>query len=204
MIQLREITGKENLLEAFVAHYAQAGGFPLDISYVRQCRTFAFMAGSQKMVGGFLINVTLPFRSLNDMPEEERNRVLRMLDLNETFEAMCFWFSHEIRGTFKMMRIWAELLVFLKRFPRRDLLGCTVWKSLFEQYSAVPISLLYQGQIHTPKRVLDKYVFLAQGKKGFGRGLVLEAWRRAKKLLSNALTPQSAKSARPAPMQRAA
>jgi hypothetical protein len=26
------------------------------------------------VVGGFLINVTLPFRSLNDMPEEERNR----------------------------------------------------------------------------------------------------------------------------------
>lgn len=204
MIRLREITGKENLLESFVAQYAQAGGFPLDMSYVRYCRAFAFMDGSEKMFGGFLVNVALPFRSLNDMPEEDRNRIIAMLDLDDTFEAMCFWFSREIRGTFKMMRIWVELLIFLKRFPRRDLIGCTVWKSLLKQYSAVPITVLYQGKIQMPGGTLDKFVFLSKGKKGFVRGVVLEAWRRAKKLLTKKLTSQSAKSALSGPMHRPA
>jgi hypothetical protein len=119
MIRLHEITGKEDLLEAFVAHYARAGGFPLDIDYVRRCRTFAFMNGATAMAGGFLINVAPPFRSLNDMPENERDRILALLDLDETFEAMCFWFARDMRGTFKMMSIWAELLLFLQRSSPR-------------------------------------------------------------------------------------
>jgi hypothetical protein len=140
------------------------------------------MNSAEKLVGGFLINLVAPFRSLNDMPDAERNRILATLDLNETFEAMCFWFAREMRGTFKMMAIWAELLFFLQRFPRRDLLGCTVSKSLLRQYSVVPISILYEGQITLPHRVFDKYVFLSRGKKGFVQGIVREAWRRAKKI----------------------
>ena len=202
MIRLHEITGKENLLDAFVAHYAQAGGFPLDKAYARRCRAFAFMNTAGKLLGGFLINEAAPFRSLNDMPEEERNRILAMLDLDQTFEAMCFWFAREVRGTFKMMRIWAELLVFLKRFPRQHLLGCTVSKSLLRQYSAVPITILYEGQISTPNRVLDKYVFLSKGKKGFVQGIVREAWRRAKKIIIGLWTAQSPKPALAAPTQR--
>ena len=148
------------------------------------------MNGAGKMAGGFLINIAPPFRSLNDMPESERDRVVALLDLDETFEAMCFWFSREIRGTFKMMSVWAELLLFLRRFPRRDLLGCTVSKSLLRQYSVVPISILYEGQIVMPHRVLDKYVFLSRGKNGFARGVILEAWRRAKKLIIGSLIGQ--------------
>jgi len=183
MIRLREITGQENLLEAFVDHYAQAGGFPLYIEYARRCRAFAFMNAAGKMLGGFLINEAPPFRSLNDMPEDERNRILAMLDLDETFEGMCFWFSRDVRGTFKMMRIWAELLMFLKRFPRQHLLGCTVSKSLLRQYSVVPISILYEGKIVMPNRLMDKYVFLSKGKKGFVQGILREGWRRAKKII---------------------
>lgn len=185
MITLREITGKENLLAAFVAQYAQAGGFPLDINYTRRCRAFAFMNGSGAMIGGFLINIAPPFRSLNDMPEDERNRILMMLDLDETFEAMCFWFSRDMRGTFKMMRIWADLLLFLKRFPRRDMLGSTVSKSLLRQYSVVPFSIVYEGKIQLPHRILDKYVFLCHGKKGFAQGVLREAFRRATKFFLN-------------------
>lgn len=191
MIRLREITGQENLLEAFVAHYALAGGFPLDITYTRRCRVYAFMDGRGTMVGGFLINIAAPFRSLNDMPQEERARIMATLDLDETFEAMCFWFSRSMRGTFKMMTIWAQLLLFLKRFPRRDMLGCTVSKSLLRQYSVVPFEVLYVGQIQLPHRTLDKYVFLCHGKKGFAQGVVREAWRRAKKLFIGGQTAPS-------------
>jgi hypothetical protein len=182
MIRLCEITGQENLLEAFVAHYEGAGGFPLDITYTRRCRAFAFMNAKGIMVGGFLINIAAPFRSLNDMPENERARILSLLDLDETFEAMCFWFSRSMRGTLEMMVVWAQLLLFLKRFPRRDMLGCTVSKSLLRQYSVVPFEVLYVGQIQMPNRILDKYVFLCHGKKGFAQGVVREAWRRVKKL----------------------
>lgn len=191
MIRLREITGLENLLEAFVAHYARAGGFPLDITYARRCRAFAFMNSRREMVGGFLINLAPPFRSLNDMPANERERILGTLDLNGTFEAMCFWFSRSMRGSFKMMAVWAELLLFLKRFPRRDMLGCTVSKSLLRQYSVVPFDILYTGKIEMPHRSLDKFVFLCRGKQGFFQGVVREAWRRAKKLVAEALVPQS-------------
>lgn len=182
MFRLREITGQESALEAFVAHYAGAGGFPLDITYARRCRAFAFMNARGTMAGGFLINLAPPFRSLNDMPEDARQNILANLDLAETFEAMCFWFSREMRGTFKMMAIWIELLTFLKRFPRRDMLGCTVSKSLLRQYSVVPFDILYQGAIAQPHRTLDKYVFLCRGKHGFAQGIVREAWRRLKKL----------------------
>ncbi len=191
MNRLREITGQENLLEAFVAHYARAGGFPLDITYARRCRAFAFMNAQGHMAGGFLINLAPPFRSLNDMPDDERSRILATLDLNDTFEAMCFWFAREMRGSFKMMAIWAELLFFLKRFPRRDMLGCTVSKSLLRQYSVVPFDILYQGKITMPHRALDKFVFLCRGKNGFFQGVLLEAWRRAKKILIGAQAPQS-------------
>src|SRR4029079_14637145 len=101
----------------------------------------------------------------------------------------------EVRGTFKMMRVWAELLMFLKRLPRRDILACTVSKSLLHQFSAVPITILYQGQILTPNRVLDKYVFLSKGKNGFAKGIVREAWRRAKKIVIVLRTSQSPKPA---------
>lgn len=191
MNRLREITGQETLLEAFVAHYARAGGFPLDITYARRCRAFAFMNAQGHMAGGFLINLAPPFRSLNDMPDDERSRILATLDLKETFEAMCFWFAREMRGSFKMMAIWAELLLFLKRFPRRDMLGCTVSKSLLRQYSVVPFDILYQGKIPMPHRTLDKFVFLCRGKSGFFRGVIRETWRRAKKILLGVRTPQS-------------
>ena len=197
MIRLREITGQENQLEAFVTHYASAGGFPLDITYTRRCRAFAFTNEKGQMFGGFLINVVAPFRSLNDMPDEDRERILAELDMNETFEAMCFWFAREMRGTFKMMLIWAELLYFLKRFPRRDMLGCTVWKSLLKQYSVVPFDVLYEGKIRTSTRILDKYVFLCRGKKGFAQGVVREGLRRAKKLFVHSWIPQSAKRTLP-------
>lgn len=202
MIRLCEITGQENHLEAFVAHYAGAGGFPLDIAYTRRCRVFAFTDGGGTMVGGFLINIAAPFRSLQDMPEAEGARIMAQLDLDETFEAMCFWFSRSMRGTFGMMVIWAQLLHFLKRFPRRDMLGCTVSKSLLRQYSVVPFEVLYVGQIQMPHRTLDKYVFLCHGKKGFARGVVREAWRRAKKLFigtsTASPTPALAATSRPA------
>lgn len=201
MIQLREITGQDNLLAAFVAHYSQAGGFPLHIEYARRCRAYAFMDGRGTMFGGFLINIAPPFRSLNDMPEEEAARILANLDLDETFEAMCFWFSRSMRGTFKMMVIWAQLLYFLKQFPRRDMLGCTVSKSLLRQYSVVPFEVLYVGQIQLPHRSLDKYVFLCHGKKGFAQGVVREAWRRAKKLFigTSTTSPTPALVASPRP-----
>lgn len=194
MIRLREITGQENLLKTFVAHYNNVGGFPLEITYTRRCRVFAFMNQQGKMAGGFLINMAPPFRSLNDMPEEERNRVLASLDLDETFEAMCFWIAREKRGTLAMMLIWAELLYFLKKFPRRDMLGCTVSKSLLRQYSVVPFDILYQGTIQMPHRVLDKFVFLCRGKSGFFQGVVRETWRRIKKVAIGGLIPQSSKS----------
>lgn len=195
MIQLREITGNEDLLAAFVGHYAKAGGFPLDIDYARRCRAFAFMSKMGELVGGFLINIAPPFRSLNDMPENERVRILELLDLNETFEPMCFWFSRRMRGSFKMMAIWAELLLFLKRFPRRDMLACTVSKSLLRQYSVVPFSVLYRGKIQLPHREVDKFVFLCQGKKGFAQGVLREAWRRVKKQFIATWLPKSTKPA---------
>jgi hypothetical protein len=94
-----------------------------------------------------------------------------------------------------MMAIWAKLLAFLQRFPRRDLLGCTVSKSLLRQYSVVPISILYEGQIALPHRTLDKYVFLSRGKKGFAQGIVREAWRRAKKIAIQLWNAQPTNSA---------
>jgi hypothetical protein len=197
MIRLREITGQENQLGAFVAHYASAGGFPLDITYARRCRAFAFTSKKGKMFGGFLINIAPPFRSLNDMPAEECARILGELDLNETFEAMCFWFAREMRGSMKMMIIWAELLYFLKKFPRQDMLGCTVWKSLLKQYSVVPFDVLYEGKIQTSTRILDKYVFLCRGKKGFAQGVVREGLRRVKKRFVDLWNPQSAKRTLP-------
>ncbi|HRI63406.1 MAG TPA: hypothetical protein PK156_04190 [Polyangium sp.] len=190
MIRLREITGQENRLEAFVAHYANAGGFPLDITYARRCRAFAFTNEKGQIFGGFLINVAPPYRSLNDMPAEESARIMAELDIDETFEAMCFWFSREMRGTFKMMRVWAELLYFLKKFPRRDMLGCTVWKSLLKQYSVVPFDILYEGKIQTSTKILDKYVFLCRGKKGFAQGVLREAFRRLEKLFVHSWIPQ--------------
>jgi hypothetical protein len=185
MIRLREITGEENLLQAYVASYARAGGFPLDIGYVRRCRVYAFVDGAGAMAGGFLINTTAPYRSLNDMPEEARQRILALLDLDETFEVMCFWIVPELRGGLPMMRFWAELLYVVWRLPKRDIIGCTVSRSLMKQYSRVPAAeLVYEGKIETPTRTLDKYVFLCRGKKGFVRGFASETMHRARELLA--------------------
>jgi len=69
------------------------------------------------------------------------------------------------------------------------------------QYSVVPISILYEGQIAMPRGMLDKYVFLSRGKKGFASGIVREAWRRAKKLVIAMWTPKSSKPALAKPMR---
>lgn len=200
MIQLKEISGEEHLLENFVERYAESGGFPLSIDYTRRCRAFAFVDPSGRMLGGFLVNLAPPYRSLNDMPEDARAQIMEQLDIDETFEAMCFWFSREMRGSMKMMWIWAQVLFFIRRFPRRDLLGCTVSRSLFEQYSAVPITLLYEGKIQMPHRTLDKFVFLSRGKSGFVRGFMLETWHRTRRLFKR--TSSAAKAPRKAAAHR--
>lgn len=180
MIRLLEITGDEERVAAFVTGYNGAGGFPLDIAYARRCRAYAFMHGAD-MIGGFLLNPDPPFRALNDMPDEDRQRILASLDLDQTFEGMCLWMVPTVRGSFRMMRVWATVLYVVWRFPRRDFLTCAVVRSLEQQYLVVDADVIYEGTIETPDRVFDKYVILVPGKRGFVRGLVREAVRRVRK-----------------------
>lgn len=185
MIRLREITGDERLLRRFVEQYPFQGGFPLAIEYARRCRAYAFMDGDA-MHGGFLLNGTAPFRSLENMPEDDRRRVMAGLDLDQTFEPMCFWMSRAVRGGLRMMWFWAMVLFVVWRFPKRDLLACTVSRALRDLYSTVPaMRLVYEGTIPMPERVLPKYVFVVPGKRGFLRGLAIESARR----LARALVP---------------
>jgi hypothetical protein len=179
-MRLQEITGDEGQVAAFVAGYNGAGGFPLDGAYARRCRAYAFMDGAD-MNGGFLLNPQPPFRALNDMPDEDRRRILARLDLDQTFEGMCLWMRPAVRGGFRMMRVWATVLYVVWRFPRRDFLTCAVVRSLKKQYLVVHADVIYEGTIETPDRVFDKYVLLVRGKRGFLRGLALETLRRLRR-----------------------
>lgn len=180
MMRLQEITGDEGRVAAFVAGYNRAGGFPLDDAYARRCRAYAFMDGAD-MVGGFLLNPQPPFRALNDMPDEDRQRILASLDLAQTFEGMCLWMIPEVRGSFRMMRVWTTVLYVVWRFPRRDFLTSAVVRSLKKQYLVVHADVIYEGTIETPDRVFEKYVLLVRGKRGFLRGLALETARRVRR-----------------------
>lgn len=189
MIRLREITGDERLLGQFVDQYPGHSGFPLSMAYARRCRAYAFMDGDA-MVGGFFLNSTAPFRSLENMPDEDRRRVMATLDLDQTFEPMCFWMARSVRGGLRMMWFWAIVLYVIRRFPKRDLLACTVSRSLRDLYATVPtMRLLYEGRIDMPDRALPKYVFVVRGKRGLLRGLVMETARRVLRGLVPRLVP---------------
>jgi hypothetical protein len=193
MIRLREITGQENQLQAFVDHYNTLVGLPIEMAFARRSRVFAFMDNKGKMFGGFIINVAPPFRCLAGIPQEDHDRLFALLNLDETFEVVGFWFAKENRGSLASMRMWAQSLYFFKKFPRRDLLGSTISKSLLRQYSIVPFDILHQGPVQTRTRTLEKCIFVCRGKGGFVQGLVRETWRRFAKLATSVVTPQLTK-----------
>lgn len=192
MIRTRHITSTDDL-QLFAERYVAAGGFPLDVDYLRRSLVYACFAGG-RMVGGFVVHESDDFRSLQDMPRAEADRIRRESADRRPYEIMCLWMERELRGSPAGTVIWLRALSECLRRPGRRLLLCTVHDGLFALYNKAQPEILYRGEISLPDgTVLPKYVLAVDRWSPVGRVVATEvvdrslrAVRRPSRILATA------------------
>ncbi|EFC85905.1 SDR family oxidoreductase [Parafrankia sp. EUN1f] len=96
-------------LAAFTAHYARYSGYSVEIEYLRSARVFATFDGPD-LVGGFVLNVTPPFRTLTRIPQPARARCEMEIDETDTQEFTCAWLAPPLRRSWRSLLFWCHVL----------------------------------------------------------------------------------------------
>lgn len=146
-------------LEYFIACYLEEGGFPLSLECLRN-KDVMLCKRNGKVVAGVLFNSQGPFRSFQDIPDDQLSKVQSAVQLEDCFETMCFWMTPAYRGKLKSLVIWTSLVRIIIKYPKRQLLVSTVSDGLYRMYRPSGASVIYRGEIFlSQEEKLPKYVF---------------------------------------------
>ena len=145
----------------FCRLYEDNGGFALSLAYVNRCKAYGlFDSSNGDMVGGFLVNLSAPYRTLEDMPVDDARRIEATLDPDDVFEAACMWIVPRLRRGPDSVAAWALFYRTLLAQGRSTLLGCTVSQGVWALYRRTRPVVLYQGRIGEGASSLPKTVFI--------------------------------------------
>jgi hypothetical protein len=120
----------------------------IPIEYLRASQVTAVFDGDERMLAGYVIGKSPPFRLLEFVPEDARRQLQPPAGASwdDCCEATCFWRTAEVTPLFMSARVWPRILADAMRSKKRYLLGHNQSARLDELYSRGNMGVtLYSG-----------------------------------------------------------
>ena len=133
-------------LDAFAAGYAAATGYRADPDLLRFARSFVAVR-AKRVVGGFVLNVEPPFRTLLRVPDHQRSRLSHEFPATDTVELTCVWLAPQARTQLASAVLWSHLAWQTSRQGRARVVFGTDIDALRRIYERTGPRLLYEGEV---------------------------------------------------------
>ncbi len=169
---------------AYVLAYENAGGFPVDIDYLRSSDVTGFFRQGE-MVGGFVINDGQALRCLQNMPAETAQQLAAEFGETRRYEIMCVWMIRAIRRTPDGINAWLRILckTLVARHSQR-LVTCAVNDGMRRLYIKSGLEVTYTGKIDLADGSrCPKYIMTTPNASAPLRFAVTEIFRRSSKVI---------------------
>jgi hypothetical protein len=145
-------------LDTFARGYDSVSGYRLDPAYLARARVFVALCGG-RVVGGYILNVDPPFRTMVRLPEDAQRRLAHEFPADDTVELAGVWLSPEARGRVWSAILWGSLIWRASRQNRTHVVFGTEVDRLRRLYERTGPRLLYDGQVQVDGRVRQGWVY---------------------------------------------
>jgi hypothetical protein len=143
---------------AFADGYETVSGYRVGVDYLSQGRVFVAVR-ADRVVGGFVVNVDPPFRTVQRLPDPLRERVMADCSSVGTVELACVWLAPQARGNVASMMVWGHLLWAASRAGRAQVLFGTEVDSLRRLYERFQPRLVYGGLVRVDGQEREGWVY---------------------------------------------
>jgi len=110
-------------------------------------------------MGGFVLNVDPPFRTLTRLPRLAQKRLAAEFPAAETVELACVWLAPRARGPFRSALLWATLVWRAGRQRRAHVVFGTEIDRLRRLYELARPRLLYEGEVVVDGQLRHGWVY---------------------------------------------
>jgi hypothetical protein len=155
-VRVRRAHGRE--LDAFGDGYASASGYRVEREYLARSQVFVAVR-AKRVVGGFVLNVAPPFRTMLRLPEPARRSLASEFPSDDTVELACVWLAPQSRGPLASAALWARLVWHASRRGRRHVVFGTEVDRLRRRYELTGARLLYEGEVRVDGRSRHGWVY---------------------------------------------
>jgi hypothetical protein len=165
-------------LDAFADGYASASGYRVGREYLARGQVFVAVR-ARRVVGGFVLNVAPPFRTMLRLPEPARRRLASEFPANDTVELTCVWLAPQARGPVASATLWGKLVWHASRRGRRRVVFGTEVDRLRRLYELTGPQLLYEGEVQVDGRPRHGWVYSIAAERWPSTLLRVLLWRWA-------------------------
>lgn len=155
-LRVRRARARE--LDAFADGYASASGYRVEREYLTRGQVFVALR-AERVVGGFVLNVAPPFRTMLRLPEPARRRLAPEFPADDTVELTCVWLAPQARGSIASAALWGKLVWHASRRGRRHVVFGTEVVRLRQLYERTGPRLLYEGEVRVDGQARHGWVY---------------------------------------------
>lgn len=155
----------EALLQVFSSSYEQISGLPIPEHYLMTRTVYGFFY-RKRLVGGFIIGVNTPFRTIEVFSNHPHQQILHQLIEGIAFSEICsFWLEKTYRKKLLSYWLWMWMAWIIYSLKSQYLLFGTNSKGLARIYNYPrKCFLLHEDKVLTHSGLKDTWIFVGRRK----------------------------------------
>jgi hypothetical protein len=157
---LRPLCG-DDALRLFADAYEQASGYRVPEAYLRSSQVLGMVIRG-RLIGGGVLSRAVPLRTLQRLPEPERNELSSRLAGRCVVDLTCVWLRAGRRGGALSGLFWCDLLRRIQATGAEVVLFGTEQPGLYRFYRTTHADLLYHGPVTVDGQERVGWVFLKE------------------------------------------
>jgi hypothetical protein len=158
MLKSKMIVSDEDL-NVFLSEYNSKNVAPLSTEELKKAQVRVFyMSGSNKIVAGYCLNCSPPFRYLDIIPRDAANDILAQLGEKNICEGYAAWIDKSVKSKQRLFFYLVSMMDALRKRKKYILSGTMVAKIKEKQMMMLPY-LIYEGTAEAHGKVVTGWAY---------------------------------------------